>query len=356
MMSTLIIRSDAGHKIGGGHVMRCLALAQEWKVRGGQTIFVSQCDTPFFRDRIMGEGHDLIRPTHEQSHLGDLATILDQIRHVTRAPGQTALPWVVLDGYHFGPECHDVVLEAGFRLLVIDDTAHLDRYHANVVLNPNPDAESLSYDCMPGTRFLRGPRYSLLRSEFLSWRNWERSFPSKAGKVLVTLGAADPGNVTLQVILALREIRTPTIQVKVVVGPYHSSRESLYEAIAGPDCPISVIETADSMPELMAWADVAISAGGVTVWEMSFMGLPCLLLELAANQRSTIAYFENQGVGDTGLQVGHAIIPGRLRQKLIDLLLDSDHRTVVSRSMRQIVDGYGTKRVVDALCEFDQQP
>jgi len=32
------------------------------------------------------------------------------------------------------------------------------------------------------------------------------------------------------------------------------------------------------MPELMAWADFAVSAGGSTCWELAFMGLPALVL------------------------------------------------------------------------------
>ena len=43
------------------------------------------------------------------------------------------------------------------------------------------------------------------------------------------------------------------------------------------------------MPELMAWADVGVSAGGLTSWELAFMGLPGIVIVTAANQTGVAA-------------------------------------------------------------------
>jgi spore coat polysaccharide biosynthesis predicted glycosyltransferase SpsG len=45
MSNSLVIRADANAQMGMGHLMRCLALAQGWKARGGQVTFITACES-----------------------------------------------------------------------------------------------------------------------------------------------------------------------------------------------------------------------------------------------------------------------------------------------------------------------
>ena len=303
MIPSLVVRADSTTQIGIGHIMRCIALAQAWQDNGGDVTFLSYCESVGLRKRIMDEGFDFVpieKPYPDPNDLKRTLLILSNSTNPTNRTNPTNLtptPWLVIDGYHFTSDYQRQVKEAGHRLLVIDDMAHFDHYYADVVLNQNINAETLQYSCEPYTRLLLGTRYVLLRREFLGWKGWKREIPPVARKVLVTLGGGDPDNVTLKVINALKKLKISDLDVRIVVGPSNPHLPDLRNAVRYAPCPMHCVENASKMPELMAWADIAVSAGGSTCWEMAFMGLPSLIITVANNQHGVGTYLKQAGAG-----------------------------------------------------------
>ncbi|MBN2124745.1 MAG: UDP-2,4-diacetamido-2,4,6-trideoxy-beta-L-altropyranose hydrolase, partial [Deltaproteobacteria bacterium] len=291
---TLFIRADAESRIGTGHLMRCLALAQAWRRRRrGRVVFLSHCDSPSLKERIIGEGFFLQPVDHPHPHPSDLEGTLEA---VSRRDGNGASPgWLVLDGYHFDPIYQRAVRESGSRVLVIDDEAKLPRYHADLLLNQNMDAEESAYSCEGDPRFLLGSTYILLREEFLRWRDWRREIPAVAHRVLVTLGGADRNNVTLKVLDALRLVGASGMEIKVLVGPSNPHLRTLEDAASPFPVGVGVHTEVKAMPDLMAWADMAVCAGGTTCWEMAFMGLPNLVIVTADNQAGVAEALQRRG-------------------------------------------------------------
>jgi spore coat polysaccharide biosynthesis predicted glycosyltransferase SpsG len=230
--------------------------------------------------------------------------------------------------------------------------AHLKHYYADIVLNQNLYAEQLHYIGEPYTRWLLGTHYVLLRREFLARQNWKREIPEVARHVLVTLGGGDPENATLGVIQALQEIDVPGLEAIVVIGPNNPHAAVLETAIEPSRIPIRLVRDARNMPELMAWADAAISAGGSTVWELAFMCLPTALLVLSDNQRPIV-----QSLGDAGatLNLGwySETTPDGISKALMPFLMRKKARTKMAQLSRQLVDGNGTKRVVSVMLAKD---
>ena len=289
-MSHLLIRTDATTKIGMGHLMRCLALAQVWKDRCGQVIFVTNFESDALKQRLYSEGFHVIGLERSYPEPGDWKTI-----SVVLAEHPNA--WVVLDGYHFDTAYQRRIKEADHPLLVIDDMAHLDHYHADILLNQNINASKLNYSCGKDTVQLLGCDYAILRQVFLEYRNWKRQIPEKAKKILITMGGADPDNVTLKVIRALNSLNDPALEVKIVAGPANQNINSLEKELHLSPFTFHLSPSVSNMPELMAWADVAISAGGSTCWEIAFMGLPSLIITLADNQAGIAEGLDKAGAG-----------------------------------------------------------
>jgi UDP-2,4-diacetamido-2,4,6-trideoxy-beta-L-altropyranose hydrolase len=296
-------------------------------------------DAPKVEHRVKSEGMQII---HLSAHLGSAD---DALQTAALARGMDA-SWVVVDGYHFGAEYEQLVKAAGLRLLVIDDNGHADRYHADIVLNQNLHAhEGLYANREYYTRLLLGPHYVLLRREFWSWRDWRREIPEVARRVLVTMGGGDRNNLTLMVIEALEQIMIDGLDARVLVGGSNPRFEELQSAIRDFKVSIRLERNVTNIPELVAWADVAVSAAGTTAWELAFMGVPSLFLIQADNQRETAERLDALGVA-SNLGRPTELSCDKLARELVNLMVAADRRTEMARLGRQLVDGEGATRVL----------
>ena len=294
------------------------------------------------RERILREGFRWVSIPRPHPDPIDLETALPAFSEHCTSPGK----WVVLDGYHLDEAYQFAVQESGHRILLIDDMAHLSRYHADILLNQNLSRGPESYQTDSETRFLMGHRYVLLRDEFLNWESGERQHPVVARNILVTLGGADPDNVTLTVIEALKRKAFSGLSVKVLIGASNPHRGSLEQSVLAVPFDCRLLETTERMPELMAWADMAVSGGGTTCWEMAFMGLPNLVVVLAENQTAVTDILRRVGCSE--------ILEGQVGIRDLSLALDAlihapERRKQMALRGRELIDGLGGRRVAEEI-------
>ena len=343
MGKTLLIRADAGIHIGTGHMMRCLALAQAWQDRGGHVVFAMATEAQALEARIYEEGMELVHlTTSKPGNTKDAQELVELARN-------KGADWIVVDGYHFNADYQRKIKDAGLRLLFIDDCGHAEHYWADIVLNQNLHAyEGLYANRAPYTQLVLGTRYVLLRREFLKWRNWKREIPEVARKVLVTMGGVDPENVTLKVIRALEKVKVDGLEAVIVVGSSNHHYNELKTAVQNSNISIRLEKDVKNMPELMAWADVAVSAGGTTCWELAFMGVPFVVITLAENQRPVAEGLNNAGCAvDLGWH--HNLSVSEIEDRLKSLLLDQKRRMEMAECGQRIVDGKGIIKVLSRL-------
>ena len=279
MSPVLLIRADADSRIGIGHVMRCLALAQAWQDSGGKAVLVAAELPEGLEERLRHEGIQLARITAPVGGPEDAAATLAVARHHKAA-------WVVVDGYAFSAHYFDALREAGPRVVAVDDMGHLERYPVDVLLNQNLSATSAMYDGRtgPSTTLLLGPRFSLLRREFRRIPTRTQSGPHEPRRVLVTFGGADHENLTGDVLRNLQRTVLRDLHVIVLAGAANPHVPMLRELAAGMRFSCEVRVDVSNVAELMAWADAAITAGGSTVWELASLGVPALIGAVEQNQ------------------------------------------------------------------------
>jgi len=311
MGKNILFRTDAGPAVGTGHVMRCLALAQALQYVGSSTVFLSATLPKVLRERFTREHCDCRTLTSTPYRKQDA-------QETEKLAGDIGAEWIVVDGYSFDAAYQKGIKDAGLKLLFMDDYGHCNHYEADIILNQNIYAsENLYTSREPHTTLLLGTKYVLLRKEFHnSLSTGERVRVSGSRNILLTLGGLAPAEL-------------PVIQ----------------RALEKIGCSVRGTEGSADMPSLMQWADMAISAGGTTVYELAYMGVPALLLIRADNQIKVV-----QGMADAGYAVNigpiEHIQADRIAQELLGLLHNAGRRLHMSTTGRRLVDGEGAERVV----------
>ncbi len=343
---SLLIRADADHTAGAGHLLRCLALAQAWRDRGNRVSFITSTDDPFLLDRLNQEENVAV------CSLTVNPGSIEDARSTSQIASQQQASWIVVDGYRFGAEFQSALVDNGHKVLWIDDYGHAEAYCAQVVLNQNLHAnESLYPRRDPQTRLLLGHRFILLRREFLRWSE-KKSETRDTGSgrdtqnILVIAGGFDSSSLVGRILQTLRGLKQRALEIHCVADSFDEASRSL----AVEDSRICLHTRQHDLSDLMAASHLAISAAGSTAWELAFMGVPTLLVSVAENQRPIAAELDRRGAAiDLGW---HSDLDATFfTQQLQSLLIDQETRSTMASSARGVVDGAGVDRVIAHLLD-----
>ncbi len=307
MTRALVIRCDASPRLGIGHLMRCLVLADAWRAAGGRVIF-AMAET-LGHDRLVGHELASLAEPREPARVVELAV-------------QAGARWVVVDHYELDDAYLAKLAAAGLRVLAIDDVA-AHPFPVDVLVNPSVEAPG--YDTAPHTVRLLGPRFALVRDGYRRARP-ERPLPRPLASVLVSFGGSDPDDRAHAVTSALAGTG---LQISVILGPGYAGR-------VGEPHGVTVLRDLADLVEPMRSSQLLIGAGGSTAWEACCMGLPMILWPFVDNQRGLAA----------GLaRASAAIVAGSAD----DVIAALDPAARLAGTAWDLVDGDGAARIVKLL-------
>lgn len=347
-LGTLLIRADGGPDIGAGHLMRCLALTEAWRQRGGAVLIVTAPLPDGLARRVANAGAESLVVDRDA----------DDGRSLAALAARRSVDWIVIDGYGFGPTYMAAVGETGRPILLIDDDARHEDYPVRALLNQNLHARAEGYAGKTTGRLLLGPRYALIRETLRDHQRWRRDYPETAAKVLLTFGGADPGGHGGMAIEALMRLHgsasLPDFSSRVVVGAANP-RAGALRAQASDSPAIEILRDVQDMGAEIRWCDLAVSAAGSTVWELALFQTPMLLATASSVE---------EPVADSLAVAGAARVLGRLAGLGVDdiagaiseLLTDMAARRDLGAAAGALVDGDGADRVVEQMAALSIGP
>ena len=332
------IRADANETIGSGHVMRCLSIADALKRQGQQVCFLTADENAAGLLEARGQAFRVLHTDYRRME-GELEALEELL-----AGGG----FFLADSYFVTAAYLDRVRE---RLPVgyLDDMGRRD-LAADLLIDYNIFAEARLYEGCKAAEFLLGPEYAPLRAEFAGNACETRD---RASRVLITTGGGDRYNLAGQLLeKALAHPGTACLEYHVVSGAYNVYLAEL-KALERRHGNLRIYSNVSDMCGLMRDSDIAVTAGGSTMYELSAVGVPTLCFSFVDNQEEIVRGFVDQGLvcfGGNYLAQGEGMLE-MLVEKMALLVSDRRLRQAYSEKQRQMVDGKGAERIAQALLQ-----
>ncbi len=337
-------RADGNGRIGAGHLMRCLTIAEGLAfVLGGKE------DISFLTADEQSAG--LIESRNFRTVVlgGDCARMEEELPFLDEIFRKEEDRLFLVDSY-FATDRYLTALKKYGRVWLLDDMQK-HAYPADVVVNYNLYASSQRYRKLYGetqTHFYLGTQYAPIRLQFLKGGYELRS---RVKDVLITTGGGDSENIAAQV---LEAVWRDGINYHVVVGRFHPHVQEWRER--GKSNPqIHVHVDVSDMAGLMRNCDIAITAGGSTVYELAAVGIPFLCFSYAENQEMLA---ESLGKEKIAVYAGKyhrepELVLERLKAGFGDMAESFAERKALSTAERQLIDGRGAFRIAALMSGQD---
>jgi UDP-2,4-diacetamido-2,4,6-trideoxy-beta-L-altropyranose hydrolase len=361
-MTTVAFRVDADERIGLGHAMRCLALAEALRSRGAQTVFAVAALPHDAVAALRSRGHTVLSVAGSDRLLrgepyGELNATEQRADALATRNALSALgriDWIVVDHYRLGLVWER--LAAGFaqRVAVIDD--HAQRAHdCDLLIDHNVSAAWAQYDELlaPRTVRLLGPRFALLRHEFARPAEAKLRPRATVARLLVSFGGFDPTGETEKILRALALGPAASLGVDVVVGAAHP-RLAAIRRLAASFSSVDVHVAVQRMDELIERADLCIGASGISVLERCAKGLPSLLIAVADNQVPIARALAERGAA---IYLGRSedVDEERIARAIGGLQAMPELVAMMAQKAAEVCDGDGARRAAARMLSFDLQ-
>lgn len=363
----IFFRVDANEQIASGHLMRCLAIAEECRKQGESCSFLLAEDKE--TDRITERGFSYYILNSAWDHLDGEVELLRQYL------ADHSCKWLVVDTYQATAEYLQRLNEI-CPVLYLDDFGK-EGYDVTAVLHyglvQDPEKYEESYS-QKGVQALVGPKYIPLREEFQPLhleelkkkrsdkhfsqeqeKKWSGKLPGQPA-ILITTGGTDPFHVTERVLeYCMAEPMFRGCCYHVVVGSMNDCVQELRQltekyAVDGVS-PIFLHFGVRNMSDLMCQCDYAVSAGGTTLYELCACGVPTVCFSFADNQLPVVHLLEEQQVMYYAGDARERDVSVEIGRYLSEFIRYPEDTIQYQGRMRELVDGRGVGRIAQFLCQ-----
>lgn len=336
-IAMLYIRVDMNDRIATGHMMRCLAIADAAAAQGENTTFILADDQAV--ELIKQRGHSsVVLDSQWDNMVGELPALHKVIE-------EYSIKRLLIDSYQITEEYLEELREY-LEIFYIDD---INAFHYPVdalICYANYWKKFQYRENYKDIKCYLGPRYMPLQKTFFGCE--KKYIKPKVQRLLLLSGGTDPYDV-LKRILERMDLGKYQ-RIDVICGVYYHKYLTLCQAYAEYEN-VMIYRGVHNMDHYMKKADLAVSAGGTTLYELCAVGTPAISYAIADNQLENVRKFEE----DDLIAYAGDIRKDNVVERIIDYLelydLDQKARQERSLKMQKLVDGKGALRIANVLMD-----
>tara|TARA_Y100000768_G_scaffold223840_1_gene168940 strand:+ start:11023 stop:12558 length:1536 start_codon:yes stop_codon:yes gene_type:complete len=345
----ILFRLDANNTIGSGHFSRCLTIADSLIEQDCSCTFMTRNLPENFKKilkkkKIKNLNNDSAKKELEgdlphsnwleSSQKNDAEVFLEMIKD--------NYDWLIVDHYALDYRWESYFLKVAKNILVIDDLA--DRKHeCDILIDANISENKRTFyesNTPSKAKIFLGQKFALIRPEFIAQKL--KNIESIPKKILIFFGGFDEKKLTLKTLRTLVKIDTKKeFNFEVVVGANNKNKKQIFDECQKIGAEYH--EQINNISYLMAKSSISIGAGGTTVWERSYMGLPTLAFSIASNQLEQVEKANSlkilHGINYEGLSEEQFEI------ELKNFLKNTKLHKILKNKSQNFIDGLGVKRI-----------
>lgn len=364
MKLKILFRADASIQQGTGHIMRCLVIADELKKRGHDCIFLTQPFLPNFVAQIEDRQHRLVFLTKNKMDLTHFPKNDEYLMWLGRTIVQDAMETldvirsvcpdiVISDHYAIDATWMNIINSDATKTVIIDDLANRE-HCCDILIDQNFGRTPEQYEALVSrnTKILAGAEYIFIKDDFknsrvLAQRNRLNRLPKRLN---ICMGGTDKDNSTYSVLKTVAQLDCfKSWSIDIVLRSASPHVHTLREYVRNQKRDIKLHLDVKDMASLFSNADLAIGAGGVTLWERCCMGLPTVLLTIADNQIPAAQAMTRTGAVVYAADIRKQNWEYELSKKLDALAQDVGVIHEMSRNAFDVCDGTGLSKVCDII-------
>lgn len=339
----IFFRVDANGHSASGHVVRCLTLADDLEEKNIHCEFIVADEQSTWLIKERGYKFTILN-----SQYNKMDDELESLIHIIQ---EKEVKLMVIDSY-FVTEYYFSVLSKYTKLIYFNDIFKIP-FSVDMLITYGNLSTRVNYNIIykdskdKRPYVLQGREYTPLRKEF---QNSNYIIRDKVRNVLITVGGSDRNDFLFDIIGNLCEIKT--LNYHVVIGVYNESVRKIKE-VYGKKNNVNIYEGCNSMCELMNKCDIAITAGGTTLYELCSVSVPTICVCLDTTQEKVVEEMRNKEIV---FYAGNAITErSNALKNIVDgvciLAEDYSMRKEYADKMRRLVDGNGTQRIINKIIE-----